>query len=71
MKSALEWLEKEPGKIAGIIDSVYQSAFEQDAYPSVEEKAANPFFWSSWIKIMLYSRVMVNALVTVHWLPSH
>ena len=22
-------------------------------------------------KIMLYSRIMVNALVTVHWLPSH
>ena len=62
---------KRTWKIAGIIDSVYQSAFGQDAYPSVEEKAANPFFWSSWIKIMLYSRVMVNALVTVHWLPSH
>ena len=64
-------VEKEPGKVEGIIDSVYQSAFGQDAYPSVEEKAANPFFWSSWIKIMLYSRVMVNALVTVHWLPLH
>ena len=34
-------VEKESGKVAGIIDSVYQSAFGQDAYPSVEEKAAN------------------------------
>ena len=38
-------VEKEPGKVAGIIDSVYQSAFEQDAYPSVEEKAANLLYF--------------------------
>ena len=38
-------VEKEPGKIAGIIDSVYQSAFGQDAYPSVEEKAANLLYF--------------------------
>ena len=38
-------VEKEPGKVAGIIDSVYQSAFGQDAYPSVEEKAANLLYF--------------------------
>lgn len=34
-------VEKEPGKVAGIIAAIYQSAFGQDAYPSVEEKASN------------------------------
>lgn len=38
-------VEKEPGKVAGIIGSVYQSAFGQDAYPSVEEKAANLLYF--------------------------
>ena len=38
-------VEKESGKVAGIIDSVYQSAFGQDAYPSVEEKAANLLYF--------------------------
>ena len=38
-------VEKEPGKVTGIIDSVYQSAFGQDAYPSVEEKAANLLYF--------------------------
>ena len=38
-------MEKEPGKVEGIIDSVYQSAFGQDAYPSVEEKAANLLYF--------------------------
>ena len=33
-------VEKEIGKVAGIIAAVYQSAFGQDAYPTVEEKAA-------------------------------
>ena len=33
-------VEKEPGKVAGIIAAIYQSAFGQDAYPSVEEKAS-------------------------------
>ena len=38
-------IEKENGKVAGIIDAVYQSAFGQDAYPSVEEKAANLLYF--------------------------
>ena len=38
-------VEKENGKVAGIIASVYQSAFGQDAYPSVEEKAANLLYF--------------------------
>lgn len=38
-------IEKENGKVAGIIAAVYQSAFGQDAYPSVEEKAANLLYF--------------------------
>ena len=38
-------VEKENGKVAGIIAAVYQSAFGQDAYPSVEEKAANLLYF--------------------------
>lgn len=38
-------VEKENGKVAGIIAAVYQSVFGQDAYPSVEEKAANLLYF--------------------------
>lgn len=38
-------IEKEPGKVAGIIAAVYQSIFGQDAYPSLEEKAANLLYF--------------------------
>ena len=34
-------VEKEAGKVSGIIAAVYQSVFGEDAYPSVEEKAEN------------------------------
>lgn len=33
-------IEKEGGKVKGIIAAIYQSAFGYDAYPSLEEKAA-------------------------------
>lgn len=33
--------EKGKGLLKGIIDSIYQSAFGEEAYPSIEEKAAN------------------------------
>lgn len=38
-------VEKEPGKVDGIISAVYQSAFGVDAYQSVEEKAANLLYF--------------------------
>lgn len=38
-------VEKEEGKLNGIISAVYQSAFGQDAYPTVEEKAANLLYF--------------------------
>ena len=38
-------IEKETGKVAGIIAAIYQSVFGQDAYPSVEEKAANLLYF--------------------------
>ena len=38
-------VEKEPGKVEGIIAAVYQSVFGQDAYPSLEEKAANLLYF--------------------------
>ena len=31
-------VEKEKGKVEGILAAVYQSIFGQDAYPSLEEK---------------------------------
>lgn len=37
--------EKSNGVLKGIIDSVYQSAFTEDAYPSLEEKAANLLYF--------------------------
>ena len=38
-------VEKEPGKLEGFLYAIYQSAFGQDAYPSLEEKAANLLYF--------------------------
>ena len=38
-------VEKEAGKVEGIIAAVYQSIFGQEAYPSLEEKAANLLYF--------------------------
>lgn len=38
-------VEKEAGKVAGIIAAVYQSIFGQEAYPSLEEKATNLLYF--------------------------
>ena len=40
-----EAVEKEKGKVEGILAAVYQSAFGKDAYPSLEEKAANLLYF--------------------------
>ncbi len=37
--------EKENGMLKGIIDSIYQSVFGEEAYPSIEEKAANLLYF--------------------------
>ena len=38
-------VEKEKGKVEGIIAAVYQSVFGGDVYPSLEEKAANLLYF--------------------------
>lgn len=38
-------VEKEPGKLNGIIAAVYQNVFDQEIYPSIEEKAANLLYF--------------------------
>ncbi|MDD6712301.1 RhuM family protein [Sharpea porci] len=38
-------VEKEEGKVNGIISAIYQSAFGEDAYPSIEEKASNLLYF--------------------------
>ena len=37
--------EKEPGKLEGILSAIHQSAFGQDVYPTLEEKAANLLYF--------------------------
>ena len=37
--------EKGKGLLKGIIDSIYQSAFGEEVYPSIEEKAANLLYF--------------------------
>lgn len=37
--------ERQSGSVAGIVGSVFQSVFGQDAYPSPEEKAANLLYF--------------------------
>lgn len=43
--SAIFGLEKEPGKLEGILAAIYQSAFGNEAYPTLEEKAANLLYF--------------------------
>ena len=38
-------LEKEKGKLNGIIEQVYQNVFGQELYPSIEEKAAHLLYF--------------------------
>ena len=44
-KSDVFGVEKEKGKVEGIIAAVYQSVFGGDVYPSLEEKAANLLYF--------------------------
>lgn len=43
--SAVFGVEKEPGKLNGIIAQVYQHVFGQELYPSIEEKAAHLLYF--------------------------
>ena len=38
-------VEKEQGKLNGIIAAVYQNVFKTELYPSIEEKAANLLYF--------------------------
>lgn len=44
-KSDVFGVEKEPGKVDGIIAAIYQNVFGGDVYPSLEEKAANLLYF--------------------------
>jgi len=44
-RSEVFGVEKEPGKVEGIIAAVYQNVFGQELYPSIEEKAANLLYF--------------------------
>ncbi len=43
--SSIFGTEKEPGKLDGILSAIHQSAFGQDVYPTLEEKAANLLYF--------------------------
>lgn len=43
--SAVFGVEKEEGKLNGILAAVYQNVFGQELYPSIEEKAANLLYF--------------------------
>ncbi len=43
--TAVFGIEKEKGKLEGIIASIYQSAFGKEAYSTIEEKAANLLYF--------------------------
>ena len=44
-KSDVFGVEKEAGKVAGILAAVYQDVFGGEVYPSLEEKAANLLYF--------------------------
>ncbi|MDY3793968.1 MAG: RhuM family protein, partial [Erysipelotrichaceae bacterium] len=43
--SSVFGIEKEKGKLEGIIASIYQNVFGEELYPSIEEKAANLLYF--------------------------
>ena len=43
--STIFGLEKEEGKLNGILAAVYQNVFDQEVYPSLEEKAAHLLYF--------------------------
>lgn len=45
LNSSIFGVEKEKGKLEGILAAVYQSAFGKDAYESLEEKAAHLLYF--------------------------
>jgi prophage maintenance system killer protein len=45
MDSKVFGVEKEKGKLAGILSVINQTAFGKDVYPSLEEKAANLLYF--------------------------
>ena len=38
-------IEKEKGKLEGILAAIYQNVFGEELYPSIEEKAANLLYF--------------------------
>ena len=44
-ESVVFGIEKEDGKLNGILAAVYQNVFGQELYPSIEEKAANLLYF--------------------------
>ena len=44
-KSNVFGVEKEKGKLNGILAAIYQNVFGQEVYPSIEEKAANLLYF--------------------------
>ena len=44
-QSSVFGVEKEKGKLNGIIEQIYQDVFGQELYPSVEEKAAHLLYF--------------------------
>ncbi|MDE7213487.1 MAG: virulence RhuM family protein [Anaeroplasmataceae bacterium] len=45
MESSVFGVEKEEGKVEGILAAVYQNVFGQEVYPSLEEKAAHLLYF--------------------------
>ena len=43
--SSVFGIEKEKGKLEGIIAAIYQNVFGEELYPSIEEKAANLLYF--------------------------
>ena len=53
-------VEKEKGKLEGILATVYQNVFGQELYPSIEEKAANLLYFltKTYARILLLLKVV-------------
>ncbi len=45
LNSTLFGTEKEPGKLNGILEAIYQNVFGEELYPSIEEKAAHLLYF--------------------------
>ena len=62
-KSNVFGVEKEKGKLNGILAAIYQNVFGQEVYPSIEEKAANLLYFLIRVSVFLRGLYFLKSFI--------